>query len=70
MQAAGCAEECNTVPLVTIFQVLKNETKEEYEKRLKFVLELLATRTNPTVDGRLFHTLFDILKEYAHIKRF
>lgn len=44
-------------------KVLKNETKEEYEKRLKFVLELLATRTNPTVDGRLFHTLFDILKD-------
>ncbi|VDL73959.1 unnamed protein product [Nippostrongylus brasiliensis] len=44
-------------------KVLKNQTAEQYEKRLMFVLEMLANRSNPVVDSQIFHELFKILKE-------
>ncbi|KAK6028875.1 hypothetical protein OSTOST_05037 [Ostertagia ostertagi] len=44
-------------------KIFKNETKEEYEKRVSFVIDMLHSRVKPIVDAEIFHALFTLLKK-------
>ncbi|KAJ1373964.1 hypothetical protein KIN20_036526 [Parelaphostrongylus tenuis] len=46
-----------------VAKTFHDETNEDFERRLIFVLEMLNNRTSPIVDARLFRILFGILKE-------
>ncbi|KAK5964359.1 hypothetical protein GCK32_001315 [Trichostrongylus colubriformis] len=47
----------------SLAEVFIDETKEEYEKRLKFVIDMLSSRATPVVDAEIFHVLFTLIKE-------
>ncbi|KAE9416313.1 hypothetical protein Angca_002451, partial [Angiostrongylus cantonensis] len=64
-------EECESLPKKPRFvnvpdlvaKTFVNETSEEFERRLFFVLEMLNNRVSPIVDARIFRILFEILKD-------
>ncbi|PIO74062.1 hypothetical protein TELCIR_03934 [Teladorsagia circumcincta] len=48
----------------SLSETFKNETREEYEKRVSFVIDMLHSRVKPIVNAEMFHALFTLLKEY------
>uniref|UniRef100_A0A914Y6U5 HEAT repeat-containing protein 1 n=1 Tax=Panagrolaimus superbus TaxID=310955 RepID=A0A914Y6U5_9BILA len=46
-----------------------NESDEQYQKRLLFVLEILNINTHYKADGRLFVFLFDLIEEVIESKK-
>ncbi|KJH45253.1 hypothetical protein DICVIV_08707 [Dictyocaulus viviparus] len=52
-----------------VFEMLcktfQDETIEQFNKRIIFVIKMLNNRSSPIVDAKIFHSLFGILKEYC-----